>query len=45
MHDASGWTYLENGLVVSSVRASCGSDEDNGERYASHRDNTKDRFE
>lgn len=37
--------YLEGRLVVDSVRTSCGSDEDNRERYASHRDNTKDQLE
>ena len=38
-------TYLEDRLVVGSVRTSCGGDENNRERYASHRDNTKDQLE
>jgi len=36
--------YLEDG-VVGSVRASCGGNENDRERYASHRDNTKDQSE
>ena len=40
-----GRTYLEDWVVVSRVRASSGGDKSNRERYASHRDNTKDRLE